>query len=127
MSGPALRDAFLAEARKNSMVMYSTMLAQARRIDVEGDRIAITFSPSQKMGVTFEKYHATLEGIAMRLAGRKIHVVADMAGQEVASPDAPAAVDPAKKSALKEQAMADPTVQALFEVFPGDIRDVEEM
>ena len=32
-----------------------------------------------------------------------------------------------KKSALKEQALADPGVQALFEVFPAEIRDVEEM
>ena len=35
--------------------------------------------------------------------------------------------DPAKKAALKERALADAGVQALLEVFPAEIRDVEEM
>jgi len=32
-----------------------------------------------------------------------------------------------KKSALREQALGDPGVKALLEVFPAEIRDVEEM
>jgi hypothetical protein len=32
-----------------------------------------------------------------------------------------------KKSALREQALADAGVQTLLEVFPAEIRDVEEM
>ena len=32
-----------------------------------------------------------------------------------------------KKSALREQALADAGVQAMLEVFPAEIRDVEEM
>ena len=51
------------------------------------------------------------------------------------SSDAPAGSPPAgakaeaqdKKSALREQALADASVQALLEVFPAQIRDVEEM
>ncbi len=44
------------------------------------------------------------------------------------SPAAPAANgDSNKKSALREQALADAGVQALLEVFPAEIRDVEEM
>jgi len=35
--------------------------------------------------------------------------------------------DPAQKATLREQAMADASVQALLEVFPAEIRDVEEM
>jgi hypothetical protein len=109
--------------------MYSALVAQAQRIDVGADRVVLTFAPSQKIGPTFEKFKPALDGIATRLAGRKVVVVSDTSGKEPASSDpaAPPPVDPAKKSALKEQAMADPGVQALFEVFPGDIRDVEEM
>ena len=108
--------------------MYSSLLAQAQRIDVDGNQIQLTFTASQKCGATFEKYKPNLEAIALRLAGRKILIVADLAGKEpVSSESGTAPVDPAKKSALKEQAMADPSVQALFEVFPGDIRDVEEV
>ena len=40
-----------------------------------------------------------------------------------AAPDAAAM----KKSALREKALADAGVQALLEVFPAEIRDVEEM
>jgi hypothetical protein len=32
-----------------------------------------------------------------------------------------------KKSALREQALADAGVQTMLEVFPAEIRDVEEM
>ena len=32
-----------------------------------------------------------------------------------------------RKSSLKEQALADASVQAMLEVFPAEIRDVEEM
>jgi len=128
VNGAALKDAFLAEARKSSMVMYSSLLAQAQRIDVDGNQIKLTFAASQKCGATFEKYKPNLEAIALRLAGRKILILADLVGKEPVSSESGAApVDPAKKSALKEQAMADPSVQALFEVFPGDIRDVEEV
>jgi hypothetical protein len=34
---------------------------------------------------------------------------------------------PDRKAALREQALADSGVQALLEVFPAEIRDVEEM
>jgi hypothetical protein len=48
-------------------------------------------------------------------------------------PAAPATAAPApdpvaaKKTELREQALADAGVQALLEVFPAEIRDVEEM
>jgi hypothetical protein len=49
-------------------------------------------------------------------------------GQPAAAPGpAAAAVTLDKKAALKEQALADAGVQALLEVFPAEIRDVEEM
>jgi hypothetical protein len=41
------------------------------------------------------------------------------------SPEVPGKAD--KKTALREQALADAGVQALLEVFPAEIRDVEEM
>lgn len=124
-----LKDALVSEIRKTSAMMYNTLIAQAQRIDVSADRVVLTFAASQKIGPTFEKYKPGIEAMATKLAGRKIVVVSDTSGKEPVSsePSAQPAVDPAKQSALKEQAMADPAVQALFEVFPGDIRDVEEV
>ena len=50
-------------------------------------------------------------------------------GEPVPPPPKPPEVAAAedKKAALKEQALADAGVQALLEVFPAEIRDVEEM
>jgi hypothetical protein len=45
----------------------------------------------------------------------------------MASSTPAAAVQTDRKTALREQALADAGVQALLEVFPAEIRDVEEM
>ena len=125
-----LKDAWLAEIRKSKPVMYNSLVVQAQRLDVAADRITLTFAASQKIAPTFDKYRPELEAIATRLAGRKITVVSDMTGKE---PDAANGtggakpVDADRKTALKEQALADAGVQAMLEVFPAEIRDVEEM
>ena len=55
--------------------------------------------------------------------------MAEQADPAATASAAPAPPDPAavKKSALREQALADAAVQAMLEVFPAEIRDVEEM
>jgi hypothetical protein len=131
LGGSALRDAVLNEARNSSKILYNTVLVQAQKLEVLGDRLVLTFASSFKFGPAFEKYRATLESIASKLAGRKITVAADGTGAELEPERAAAAakppVDPGKQAALKEQALADTGVQALLEVFPAEIRDVEEM
>jgi DNA polymerase-3 subunit gamma/tau len=130
LEGLQLKDAWLAEVRKASLVMYNTLVVQAQRMDVGADRIVLTFAASQKIGPAFERYRPDLEALASRLAGRKFAVVADMSGRETesAGEGRPAAASEAeRKSALKEQALADAGVQALLEVFPAEIRDVEEL
>jgi hypothetical protein len=129
-----LKDALLAEIRKSSPVLYNTLIAQAQTMEVDAGGIVLRFAASQKIGSTFDKYKPALEAIAAKLAGRKIAVVAETsaapggavgAATASAAPAAPDAAD--KKAALREQALADSGVQALLEVFPAEIRDVEEM
>jgi DNA polymerase-3 subunit gamma/tau len=131
LGGAALRDAVLGEARTSSAMMYNTVLVQAQRFEILGDRLVLTFASSFKFGPAFEKYRAALEGIASRLAGRKITVHADGTGSALAAQDSSSPVktpvDAGRQAALKEQALADSGVQALLEVFPAEIRDVEEM
>ena len=50
----------------------------------------------------------------------------DTAGTPSAEADSAAAAAD-RKSALKERALADAGMQALLEVFPAEIRDVEEI
>jgi len=113
------------------------VVAQAQQIEFAGDRVTFSFSPSQRaLKDQFEQQRAWLESIAMTIAGRKVAMAATL-GDAAASTggDASAAAGrmPAdrtaaeKKSALREQALADAGVQTMLEVFPAEIRDVEEL
>jgi DNA polymerase III subunit gamma/tau len=127
------KDALLAEIRKSKMAFYGTVVAQAQKIEVAGDRVTFTFSPSQRtLCDMFEQHRTWLETIAQQIAGRPIAVAGVQADAALPAPaDAsqkPAEKTPAdKKSALREQALADAGVQAMLDVFPAEIRDVEEM
>jgi len=129
-TGAAFKDGFLAEIRKTKVVFYNTVVAQAQKIDVSADRVRFTFSAAQRtLREMFDQNRSWLESTAERIAGRRVAVTAEQA-DAAATPSAVAAPpDPAemKKSALREQAMADAGVQAMLDVFPAEIRDVEEM
>ena len=146
------KDDFLAEIKKSKVVFYNMVVAQAQKIDVADDRVSFTFSPMQRtLSGTLEQHRAWLEGLAQQLAGRRMAIVG-VQGEAVAAPSttsssgSPASpglsgsevpgraanvtavsAGDARKSTLREQALADAGVQALLEVFPAEIRDVEEM
>ena len=127
----SFKDAFLAEVRKGKVAFYNMVVAQARTIDVSNDRIEFTFSANQRaLREQVEQNKAWLESIALQAGGRKVTVAATQDGSAPTSPQSPASSaqsESDKKAALKEQALADSGVQALLEVFPAEIRDVEEM
>jgi DNA polymerase III gamma/tau subunit len=127
-----LKDAVLHEIRKQKPSFYNMVVAQARTIELNDDRIVFTFSPSQKwLADQVGQNRAWLESIGQQASGRKLAAVGVVA--EAAPPSGEAAPKPApaeakdRKSALREQALADAGVQAMLEVFPAEIRDVEEM
>jgi hypothetical protein len=123
------KDALLAEIRRTKVVFYNTVVAQAQKVEVGSDCVTFTFSAAQAaLKSMFEQHRGWLESLAGQVAGRKVAVTtangADVGGG-AAAPVAPPDRD--RKAALKEQALADAGVQALLEVFPAEIRDVEEM
>ena len=129
----AFKDAMLAEIKKSKPVFFSTVCAQAQTIEAAGDRVTFTFSANQRTLLNmFEQNRAWLETLAQQAAGRRVAVAGVQAGAAPAdaatSEDRPGEA-PArdKKTALREQALADAGVQAMLEVFPAEIRDVEEM
>jgi len=130
----SLKDAFLAEVRKNKAAFYNMYIAQAQKIDIAGDRIVFTFSANQRaLREQVEQQKAWLESMALAAGGRKVTVTAVQDGTAAPNPENPANVaNPSnlandRKAALKQQALADSGVQAMLEVFPAEIRDVEEM
>jgi DNA polymerase-3 subunit gamma/tau len=132
------KDALIAEIKKGKPTFYNIVVAQAQKIELAGDRVTFSFTPVQRaLKDQFEQQKTWLESIALGIAGRKIAMASAQVetGAAAAPPsaDAPAGAkapekqSAEKKSALREQALADAGVQTMLEVFPAEIRDVEEM
>jgi hypothetical protein len=128
-----LKEAVLAEVRAARKMLYEVCLSQARRIEAQGDRLVFTFAPAQRMQrQQVEQSRSWLESIASRIAGRKVTVAAVLesgADEMEAAAAAPAAPTPAedRKARLKAEALSDAGVQAMLDVFGGEIQDVEEI
>ena len=122
------KEAFLEEIKRIKKFFYGTVIAQAQRIDVTGDRIVITFAPQHRaLKAQLEQTRPLLETTATQLSGRPMTVVAADAPASAAPAQQPAEESGDKKAALREQALADSGVQAMLDVFAAEIRDVEEM
>ena len=134
MAPSALKDALLAEMQKSKKFFYGTVIAQAQRIDVEGDRLVLAFAPQHRaLKQQLEQSRPWLEEMATRLAGRKM-TVAGVDGVGIATSKSGDAARGAaggsegdEQSALKQKAMADSGVQAMLDVFRTDIKEVEEI
>jgi hypothetical protein len=112
-------------------------VAQAQKIEVTAERVTFTFLPAHRaLREQLELTRPWLEAAAEKIAGRKMSVVAVQAEAPAAaaslpvmsSAGSPAPADtPKDKRDLKAEAMSSSTVQAMLDVFPAEIRDVEEM
>jgi DNA polymerase-3 subunit gamma/tau len=129
-SAAGLKDAFVAQVKASKVFFYNTVVAQAYRVDVTPSKITFAFLPNQKVPrQQCEDMKAFLEDLAEKVAGQRIPVAITVAAAPAApgAPGAPSAPGHADEAALREEAMADPSVQALFEIFPVEKSKVEEM
>jgi hypothetical protein len=132
LAGAALKEALLAEVRANRSTLYSLAIAMAARIDVGDDRVVFTFAAKQTVARSqLEQQRPWLEAVVQRLAGRPMPVVAlqgETTQNEPAAAPPPAQAAPADGPRdAKAEALSSPAVQALLDVFPAEIRDVEEL
>ena len=129
-TGEGARDAFLLEIRKGKAMFYNTVVAQAQKIEFGPDRVTFSFLPAHRMlREQVETNKQWLEQIASAVAGRRMMVGAAQA-EGVPEPVAAAAGPGASQSKppdLKTTAMADSAVQAMLDVFPAEIENVEEI
>lgn len=131
----AFRDALLAEIKKvKPKFIVNTLIASAHRIDVEGRTISFLFGPRPStLASQFEQQRPSLEEMATKLAGKPMKIVATEDASLGPAPGAasaaarPAAANSADQERLKESVMSEPVVQALLDVFPAEIKDIEEM
>ena len=133
MSG--LKDALLAEIRSGKSFFYNMVVAQAQSIDVSAEGVVFAFLPTHRsLRERFEETRPWIEAAAERLAGRKLTVRSIQVEGGAAPPVVPVAPRGDEGTAstngrkdLKAEAMATPAVQAVLEVFPAEIKDVEEL
>ena len=135
-----VKDTFLGEIRKAKKFFYGTVVAQAQRIDVEGDKVVFTFGPQHRaLRAQLDQNRPWLEAAASQLGGRKMTVAAaegtGVATNQSSAPSGAAAAsahaaEPAgadRQQALKDRALADNGVQTMLDVFAAEIKDIEEM
>jgi DNA polymerase-3 subunit gamma/tau len=129
-TGEAGRDAFLLEIRRSKVAFYNTVVAQAQKIEFGPERVTFAFLPQHRLlREQLEQNRQWLEQTAAAVAGKKMLVVAAQAESvhEPAPAGAPPAGTPPKPADLKTSAMADTAVQAMLDVFPAEIENVEEI
>jgi DNA polymerase-3 subunit gamma/tau len=129
------KDRFLAELQRTNRTFFSLHVAQAQRIEVTEGRVVFAFGPIHElMRQQVETKRPWLESVAESIAGRKVSVTTAKAA--AAEPDAPRPAQsvtppppapPPADADLKARALADGAVQAMLEVFPAEIREVEEI
>jgi DNA polymerase-3 subunit gamma/tau len=126
--GDDMKAAVLAAIREANKTFFNMVVVPALEIAVQGPNLVFTYLPIhyKTAKAQIERQKATLEQITQRIVGQKLTAVA----QERA-PAPPAAAPPdataARKADLQARAKAEPSVQAMLDVFGGEIEDVEEI
>jgi hypothetical protein len=129
---PALKHALLSEIRSRKQLLYEVAIAMAQHIEVQPDQITFTFAANQNVArMQLEQNRDWIERAVETVAGRRIPVRVLQADSPSSSASTPAPTaplaEPVAKRDLKAEALASSAVQAMLDVFPAEIRDVEEM
>jgi DNA polymerase-3 subunit gamma/tau len=123
------RDALLAEIKRTQpAAIHAMVFMSARRVEVAPPAVTFVYeSRSKAIAGQFEALRNSLDELATRLAGRPMQVTARDEAAAASAKSTPAATAAAEKERLKAEVMKEPVVQTLLEVFPADIRDVQEI
>ena len=117
----------VASIREQNKVFYGMVIAQAQKIELEGDTIAFTFAPVHKsLRTQLDTKRAWLEQLGQTVSGRKMTVVT-REGQPIAGADTGETAAAARQAELRARAKAQPEVQTVLDVFGGEMEDVEEL
>jgi DNA polymerase III subunit gamma/tau len=121
------REALTTEIKRTRPAsVYNMLFAQVQRVEVSAAGVTFVFARMPKfLASQFEVQRPSLVELASRLAGRAMTV---RASEEV-EPAAPVekGSEGSAKDRLKAAALSEPAVQALLDVLPAEIRDVEEV
>ena len=160
-TGPAgeagAKDMLLAEIKQANRFFHGTVVSQAQRIEVVGDRLVFAFPAArQTLAAQLKAKREWIETLSARVVGRRLTVEAvqeQPAEAQGAQEQAAAAVAPSAGGAagtgtmagegsvtkggspvadgpstkLRERALGDSVVKAMLELFPAEITSVEKI
>ena len=116
----------LAEVKRAKKFFHGTVVAQAQRIELEGDKLVFAFTPGQRtLASQLRQNRGWLEQMASRVIGRQITVTTEQGHAE--PPPDKSTHESSEQTRLREQAMSDPVVQSMLEVFPAKIGEIEKL
>ncbi len=137
------REQFLGAIKSAKVFFFNAVVAQAYKVEVTPAHITFAFLPKQKVPrAQCEENRALLESLAEQTFGRGIPVrvttvEGDAAPAEPIGHAAPVATAPRPTmkgpvagpgdDALRDEAMSNPVVQSMLEIFPVDKVKIEEM
>jgi hypothetical protein len=120
------RDAFMAEVKRTqTAAVWNMVFASARRVDVVPGKVTFVYQSLPKtLLAQFDQLRPQFEELATRIAGRPTAIASQT---EAAAEPAKVQAAESNRERLKVEALNEPAVQALLDVFPAAIRDVEEV
>jgi hypothetical protein len=133
-------DRYFGALKAGKRFFYNAVIEQAHRIAIAPGRIEIAFAASRKVPRSqCEKEKAYLEELSEKVLGQRLALFVTVANGDdaAAPPPVPAAPPPATTPPgppgapaaedVKQQALSNPAVKDLFEIFPVERTQVEEM
>ena len=126
--GSDVKGKLLSSIREQNKVFYGMVIAQAQKVEVTATAVTFTFAPVHKtLRTQLETKRAWVEQVAKAVTGRRM-AVSILEGEPAATPASTASAgESARKAELRARAKAEPSVQAVLDVFGGEIEDVEEI
>ena len=116
----------LAEVKRAKKFFHGTVVAQAQRIDLEGDKLVFAFTPGQRtLASQLRQNSGWLEQMASKIVGRQVIVTTEQ--RDAKPPSESATPESSEQARLREQAMSDPVVQSMLEVFPAKVGNIEKL
>ena len=118
--------ALLSAIREQNRSFYGMVVAQAQKVAIEGDAIVFTFAAVHRhLKTQLEMRREWVEQLSLQATGRRLRVDAHEL-PPVAPVESAERADP-RRVELEKKARADDTVQAVLDVFGGEIEDIEEI
>ena len=129
----AAKAAILGEVKRTKKFFYGTVVAQAQQITLTDDRLVFAFTDGQRtLAGQLQQNRGWLEATAAKVIGRTLQVVTEHQDSQLSTEsksEPPANTDKETDHAKgrRARAMNDSVVQAMLDVFPAEIEDVEKL